>query len=193
MPLHMTKNYLGRETGNTVLEQRGPNRSIHHRLEWGMIERFPEHYDAVRGDPERVAHVDDVLAMTWTSIRDSYALIDEVLAADRVAESVDATFGDTYYAELDRLTRPLVAKQLMRAEEMVASVWLTAWEDAGRPTLPQHRMFIELPPFEAASEEPSDDPLVLGVLLAVVLLLMLLLVHAFRKPMPSRSGRKTGS
>ena len=145
MPLHTTKDYLGREAGNIVLDERGPNRSVHHRLEWGLIETFPERYGSIKGGAENVAYIDDVLAESWRTIHASYALIPPVLSADREAAALDNTFGQAYYDAFDGRMYPLVARQMKRSQELIASVWLTAWEDAGRPEPPRARRWITVP------------------------------------------------
>jgi len=171
MPLHTTRNYLGQLTGNIVLEERGPNRSVHHRLEWGLLQAFPEHYDGIMGRRENVKHVADVLEMSWVTVRSSYGLIDEVLAADKEAAAIDASFGPVYYRKFDALMRPLVEKRLRLAEELVASVWLTAWEDAGRPALPGRRIFIESP--VCADAGAAEDAVSMTRAFTVVLLVVL--------------------
>ena len=137
MPMHTTKDYLGRDAGNIVLEERGPNRSVHHRLEWGLFEKLPQRCEGIAGDPGNVSPLDDVLAESWKTVRHSWTLIPPVLAADRAAAAADDSFGETYYRYLDGVMRPLVSQQLRRSQELVASVWLSAWEDAGRPELPR--------------------------------------------------------
>ncbi|HUW58820.1 MAG TPA: hypothetical protein VMZ92_19440, partial [Planctomycetota bacterium] len=153
VPLHTTKNYKGQFSGNVILDERGPNRTVHHRLEWGLLEALPEHYDAVVGRPENVKPLDDVLAEAWRTIRTSYTLIPEVLNADREASGLDASFGPRYYHRLDERVGELVKRQLERSQEMVASVWLTAWKDAGRPALPAVRVIRELPASEGKEPE----------------------------------------
>jgi len=144
MPLHTTKNYKGQESGNIILEAHGPNRTVHHRLEWGLPEHLPEVYDNIMGDAAEVKHVDDVSTLTWTTVFDSFGYIDAVLDADKTAAELDDRFGDDYYRKFDELMRPLVRERLERSEELIACVWLTCWEDAGRPELPMYRVRIEL-------------------------------------------------
>ncbi|HUV39600.1 MAG TPA: hypothetical protein VMY39_08285, partial [Planctomycetota bacterium] len=189
MPLHTTKDYLGRDAGNIVLEERGPNRSVHHRLEWGLIEAFPGEYEDVRGSATEVRHLDDVLAEIWKTVHHSYTLIPRVLAADKSAAGVDDTFGPTYYAALDRAMRPLVEAQMRRSQELVASVWLTAWEDAGRPEPPAGVVIAEVtpetPPERGASPRRSW-PMLLPVGLAALLVFLWVLVRTVR----DRRGRR---
>jgi hypothetical protein len=136
MPLHTTKNYLGQLTGNIVLPEGERNRSVHHRLEWGLLDSFQLHYEGVTCPESEVKRMDDVLATFWSIVKESYELIPEVLAADRQAASLDSAFGPVFYEKFDALMRPLVDNQLRRSQGLIASVWLTAWEDAGRPELP---------------------------------------------------------
>jgi len=143
MPLHTTKNYLGQSSGNLILQEKGPNRSVHHRLEWGLLDTFPEHYDSISGERRNVKRIDDVLEMSWSTVKDAYGLIPDVLSADRKASNEDRGFGLAYYRVFDESVRPLVERQLKRSQELIASVWLSAWDDAGRPELPARKIIID--------------------------------------------------
>ena len=173
MPLHTTKNYLGQLSGNLVLPDRGPNRSVHHRLEWGLLETFPEHYDRLIGRREEVKKIDDVLAMTWKTLKESYGLIPEVLSADKKASDEDSSFGPAYYEKLDSLARPTVDRQLKRAQELVASVWLSAWEDAGKPEPPTKQVVVDWEKPHAGDKQESLKKSVILILIAASMALIL--------------------
>jgi len=176
MPLHTTKNYKGQFTGNVILEEHGPNRHVHFRLEWGLISTFPEYYDTILGRAGSVRRIDDVSAEVWTTLKDSFDLIPEVLSADKEAAALDAGFGETYYRAFDGRMRSLVQRQLARSQELVASVWLTAWEDAGRPEVPTKRVIIELPAYA-----PTGSAIGIHLaLLTILILAMAVLVLAWR-------------
>jgi hypothetical protein len=175
MPLHTTKNYLGQLSGNTVLQEKGANRSVHHRLEWGLLEMFPEHYDNISGQPGNVRKIDDVLEMSWTAVKDAYGLVPDVLSADGKASEEDSGFASAYYGKFDESVRSLVVRQLKRSQELVASVWLSAWDDAGRPELPLRRIVIEWGGFGAGGRTTwkacAAPTLVFGVMTLLILIL----------------------
>ena len=59
-----------------------------------------------------------------------------LLAADRSARG-RAEFGSAAYLDaLDRTAKNLLAARLARAVEVVGGLWLSAWEEAGRPAPP---------------------------------------------------------
>jgi hypothetical protein len=52
----------------------------------------------------------------------------------------------------------------MRAQELVASVWLTAWEDAGKPPPPMKRVIVD---WEKAAARDKEAPSKTGAALVV--------------------------
>lgn len=65
-----------------------------------------------------------------------YPFVDSIIAADDLAFGQDPTYGSTYYAalwsELDSITITSINSAIID----LASVWQTAWEDAGKPSPP---------------------------------------------------------
>lgn len=137
-PMHLTRNYKGQETGNIVLQERGPNQSVHQRFEWGLVERFPAiiDFDDLSARPP-VAATGDISTKVWSLVRESYPAADTVMKADREAAAKDRTFSGTYYQEMYSLTGEIARQRLERSVDALAILWLTAWERAGRPTMPE--------------------------------------------------------
>jgi D-aminopeptidase len=131
MPLHGVINYDGQFTN-----QKG----VHGRWEWNLVERYESALDAaVVADPTRVRVVASPRDLAFDVLLDSYArhfelLNDDRRAAEGVAGSLDAN--ETYFARLWELSGDLCIRQMSEAATQVASLWLTAWERAGRPNLP---------------------------------------------------------
>lgn len=140
MPLHAVVNYDGQLT-----DQKG----IHRRWEDLLVNRNEAHLDAaVRADLRRIRVVESPRALAFEILLDSYARHFELLNADRraakgVAEPLDES--ETYFARLWELSGDLCIRQMSEAATHVASLWLTAWERAGRPVLPVPPKFLEKP------------------------------------------------
>ena len=134
MALHCTKNFNGQET-----RQHG----VHTRIEGDMAKAFIRTEELV---PPPAEYLPDVFHAALSWIADSYALVPVWLEADlrATAAAGDHTDTEDYYAELWALIGGSVADRQAQAIGHLASVWYTAWVDAGRPKFPR-RDFDELP------------------------------------------------
>lgn len=133
MPLHCTRNYNGDDTGQS---------GVHLRWESDMAKAF-FHPEQMRPDP--AVYLDNPFAAVMDWIAQSAALAPEVLKADVIAKRSANGRIDTegYYRKLWDLTGELVFRQLEAATTHLASLWYTAWVDAGKPAIPA--AFDELP------------------------------------------------
>jgi hypothetical protein len=134
-PLHCSENHDGQYTGN---------RGIHRRWEELMPTNFWNINLMVRRPVEVVADPWSTM-VEW--IRHSNAQIDALFAADRAAKAASdwdlRSF--TYFETLWNQTRDLFIDQGSRGAAALASLWYTAWIEAGRPDIP--------PPPESISSE----------------------------------------
>jgi predicted AlkP superfamily phosphohydrolase/phosphomutase len=133
VPMHAASNHDGQLTG-----QQG----FHNRWESHMVERFLRQ---LRADvvPRPARPVGDPVALTFDVLLESYELSLVGLASDR--ESVEGTdladtpaddrYGDAYYSRLYERERPTLRSRLAASATAVGSLWLKAWEEAGRPPL----------------------------------------------------------
>ncbi|MFH1850815.1 MAG: T9SS type A sorting domain-containing protein [Candidatus Neomarinimicrobiota bacterium] len=120
--LHLTLNYNGQLTGNDYIHSRYESTMINYRLS---------------GLPLPVGE-----ALYWASPIDSvfgyideiYPTVDLVMQADDYAKSYDPNYGSTYYnlmwAALDSATTASIHRAILD----LASIWYTAWVDAGLST-----------------------------------------------------------
>lgn len=145
--LHCTKNFNGQET-----RQHG----VHTRIESDMAKAFIRPEDLV---PPPAEYLPDVFHATLSWIADSYALVPVWLEADirATAAAGDRTDTEDYYTELWALLGDSVKDRQAQAIGHLASIWYTAWVDAGRPAIPR-RDFDELPTASIFSgvEIPTD-------------------------------------
>lgn len=125
-PLHCTANYDGYDTGNA---------GIHLRWEDGMPSRYWQPR-LLKAEPGRL--IDDPWAATLAWIGHAAAQVPAILAADRVAreEAGGDIESQVYYEALWRESGDLFYAQAAAAVTDLASLWYTAWVDAGRPPIP---------------------------------------------------------
>jgi predicted AlkP superfamily pyrophosphatase or phosphodiesterase len=133
VPLHAVLNYDGQLTGQT---------GFHNRWESEMVERFERQLEAdVR--PAAVRRVADPVAFTFDILLDSFSRAESAFAADRESAGrqdladtpFDDRYDDLYYAKLyERQGRGLRARLAASATD-IGSLWLSAWDEAGRPAL----------------------------------------------------------
>ncbi|MEM2126586.1 MAG: methyltransferase domain-containing protein, partial [Candidatus Methanosuratincola sp.] len=153
VPLHTTANYNGQLTG-----QHG----VHALWESFLPEYFGEGYDYWVGQAQVWRSVRDTI---WQIIYESHQLVESVLAAEREAtqrvtearkytyrirgHQTIRTYSEAFLRAYHSLIEDMVEKRLRRAIYRLASLWLTAWHVAGRPSLS--------PEADALPEDPMPD------------------------------------
>ena len=138
VPFHAATNYDGQLTG-----QKG----IHARFESVMVERQIKDTDL---KPLPLVHIDApaMTAIEWAKVSLNRSF--EVLVSDKESTAKDAQYGDVYYTELGKKCRPIALNALQESGRDLASLWVSAWEAAGKPVLPA--------PSDVHSGEPLDKP-----------------------------------
>ena len=122
-PLHCTRNYDGRLTGNT---------GIHARYESDMISAY---LSQLSTPAMSVAYCSSPLDAAFDVIAASWAGVAPILAADNTAWAAAGAYNSTYYASLWNSTRVLTQARLDTASVMTAALVYTAWVNAGQPTV----------------------------------------------------------
>jgi hypothetical protein len=133
VPFHAALNYDGQLSG-----QQG----IHSRWESGLMERFERQIDAA-AVASAWTRVDDPVEAIFGVLADSYARHLDALASDRASAGAkdladtpqDDRYADAYFSKLYEREGPSIAARVARAATLTASLWESAWEDAGRPKL----------------------------------------------------------
>lgn len=139
VPLHTTKNYNGQYTGQN---------GIHAFWESRLPELFSEKYDFIL--PEAV-YVKDVKSYFWKIIDETNSLTAEVLSkekhiSDSIADELKFSFEakntmyskkySHYYSDkYHRALNGMVENQMQKSITAIASIWYTAWIEAGQPDL----------------------------------------------------------
>lgn len=131
MPLHTVTNYDGQFSGN---------KGIHSRYERWMLEAHKvQAIDNIKpGEPQAIP---DVLNTVFEWVLESNIWADNLLLADTRSKIAGKFYNSrddydaAYYDALHKNTTPFTGLQMSRAATAVASCWLTAWVNAGKPDL----------------------------------------------------------
>ncbi len=139
VPLHCTENYNGQMTN-----QHG----IHGLWESRLPELYASNYDYFIG---RCQYIDKIQPFIWSAVHDSYAALDSVIAFEKLLtentgsdkkysyEQRGATTIQVYSYDFSERFHQMLNGQVERRLQAsiidVASVWYSAWVEAGMPVL----------------------------------------------------------
>jgi hypothetical protein len=122
-PLHAANNYDGQLTG-----QRG----LHSRFEAELFERFESRLVLTPAPPKPFASPRD---FAFDELLQSFQKVDALLKADREAIGDKDLYDDAYFEAFFMKVKPVLEERLSAAITATASVIVSAWEQAGRPSL----------------------------------------------------------
>jgi len=128
-PFHAVVNYDGQLTN-----QQG----IHSRFETELFDRFQE---KLKIAPPPLAPIPNAREFLFSTLTDSSAHVDAILAADRDAVQGRTLYDDGYFAKMFEKTGPIMEKRMSGAIAGIASLVTQAWTEAGKPALP-----VDAPP-----------------------------------------------
>ncbi|WP_158010971.1 zinc dependent phospholipase C family protein [Hymenobacter lapidarius] len=139
VPLHTTINYDGQLT-----DQKG----LHSLWESQLPERFINGYNLV-GEPAK--YVKDPLAAIWGVLQESFGFVGETFDRATKIEKVmkpdvrftfthrngktSRRYSDAFADSYDKAVGGMVNYRLKGAPTLISSLWLTAWQDGGKPNL----------------------------------------------------------
>jgi hypothetical protein len=123
-PLHCTVNYNGQLTQNS---------GIHSRYETTMLGQFQS---SLSVHPDTLRFVGDVYALALSIVLHSNTYVDSILQGDNAARLASGwngsgTVPQLYYTTLWNRTGRLTQEVLQNATRDLASLWYTAWANAG--------------------------------------------------------------
>jgi hypothetical protein len=132
-PLHATVNHDGQQSGQD---------GLHRRWETDLLARFQGQIEpeVTPGDAELVA---DPVTFAFGVLQGSLEEAGSVLEADRRSAGPrdfletpgDDRYDDGYYSRLLELEGGRIVARLTHAARATGSLWLSAWQRAGRPTV----------------------------------------------------------
>ncbi len=133
VPLHGVLNYDGQLT-----DQKG----IHSRWESQLVRRYREQIESSLS-PAAPSEVADPLEAMFAVLGESRAAVPALLESDLASVELvddpdtrqDERYDDAYYERLFDREEERLAGRMSTAVTRLASLWLSAWEAAGRPAL----------------------------------------------------------
>jgi hypothetical protein len=133
VPFHATSNHDGQRTGQD---------GIHSRWETGLFDRYRRRLTA-RLDPSMPQPSVDPIGVSFESLIESFSAVAPILESDRIAaagcsharRTSGACYDDSYFETLYAREGQRVRARLRSAASRVASLWLGAWAEAGRPAV----------------------------------------------------------
>ena len=124
-PMHTTVNYNGQLT-----DQKG----VHFRYEVDMVDRHIDTLEQIT-DSSNINYVENPLPFIFNYISNANSVNVVLLDADKLAhQESGSTESDEYYKIMWLRTRYVTEIQFKTAEEDLASLFYTAWVNAGKPT-----------------------------------------------------------
>jgi len=130
MPLHITKNYDGRDSGNS---------GIHSRYESTMINAYISQFIY---EGQETVEIQDVNKYIFDYLYSSYVFVDSVLLADDDAKKVNSnTYSTEYKQALWNETKGFTIPLFSNASHAISELIYTAWLQAGSPLIVTNHVF----------------------------------------------------
>jgi hypothetical protein len=123
-PFNTTENFDGHLTGQT---------GINERFGTTLIDRFSSFFPM---RPSDASYINDPTDHAFESCLSAHSWLENILLADRNARLNGKSYNDEYFDRLYNQAAATLIRQLSDAATDVGSYWLTAWINAGRPSLP---------------------------------------------------------
>lgn len=140
MPLHATANYDGQFTGN---------QGIHGRIEWELVPRYIGSRMIAANAPSLI---ENRIEWAFAEIQEDLALSASIMEADTAARKEAIIDTEAYYASLNRQLGPMLESRLKQAATAIASLYYSAWVEAGSPVMPPKRSLLVI------LDVPAKDP-----------------------------------
>jgi len=123
-PFNTTENFDGKLTGQS---------GVNERFNTVLIDRYGSFFPL---NPHDAFFITDPTDFAFDSCLNAHSLVESILLADRRARKGLSSYTDEYYDRFYNLAGASLIRQLSDASTDVGSYWLTAWTNAGKPTLP---------------------------------------------------------
>ena len=123
-PFNTTENSDGHLTMQT---------GINERFGTVLIDRFSSFFPM---RPSDASYINDPTDHAFESCLSAHSWLENILLADRNAHLLGKSYDDEYFDRLYNQAAATLIRQLSDAATDVGSYWLTAWVNAGRPSLP---------------------------------------------------------
>jgi hypothetical protein len=123
-PLHTTRFYDGFT---------GEDRGMHARLEWSVDHHVRE-IEALAAPQVRLQPIVSVWTLVIAELKESNALVQQVVTADRTARAEAGRSHAEYTRALMGIEQNMIVRQIADAASVLASIWTYEDEQAGAPS-----------------------------------------------------------
>lgn len=123
-PFATTQNYDGRLSNQLGADQ---------RFSTNLLDRFSGYFFLRPNDPE---HISDPTDRAFDICLGAHSWLGSVLLSERRARRGLVDYTDEFYDRFYNQAGAILIRQMSDASTAVASYWMTAWVNAGRPPLP---------------------------------------------------------
>lgn len=123
-PFNTTDNFDGHLSGQT---------GINERFGTTLIDRFSSFFPM---RPNDASFINDPTDHAFEACLSAHSWLENILLQDRNARLEVKSYNDEYFDRFYNLSAAVLIRQLSDAATDVGSYWLTAWINAGRPSLP---------------------------------------------------------
>ncbi len=123
-PFNTTTNYDGHLSGQPGVDD---------RFEVSLIDRYSQFF-YVR--PNQAVYIHDATDHAFEMCLDAHSWLENILLTDRRARQGLSDYTDEYYDRFYSQAGAVLVRQISDASTDVASYWMTAWINAGKPQLP---------------------------------------------------------
>lgn len=125
-PFNTTTNFDGHLSGQTGAGA---------RFDSSLVERYSQFFYL---HPSEVTYIHDPTDHAFEMCLTAHAWLEDILLSDRRARAGLSDYTDEYYDRFYSQVGSVLVQQFSDASVDVASYWLTAWTNAGKPQLPGH-------------------------------------------------------
>lgn len=105
------------------------------RFDGSLVERYSQFFYL---HPGEATYIHDPTDHAFEICLSSHAWLEDILLSDRRARMGLSDYTDEYYDRFYSQVGSVLVQQISNASVDVASYWLTAWTNAGKPQLPAH-------------------------------------------------------
>lgn len=123
-PFNTTDNWDGKLSGQI---------GINERFGGALVDRYSSFFPM---RPTDALFIEDPTDHAFEACLSAHSSLESILLADRDAHRGKSTYNDEYYDHFYSQTAATLIRQLSGAATDVGSYWLTAWKNAGSPSLP---------------------------------------------------------
>jgi hypothetical protein len=115
--------------------QRTDQLGVSNRFGTNLVDRYSLFFPMRAND---ASYINDPTDNAFEDCLSAHSWLQIILLADRRSRGGLADYTDEYYDHFYNQVGAVLIRQLSDAASAVGSYWLTAWTNAGKPTLPQH-------------------------------------------------------